>query len=229
MKPAFWARRTHKWIGLVIGVQALLWMASGTFMAIVSLAPITEARLNAPVKPELNPASGLLDAAALSQRFPGMTSYQLTSLMGRPVFQIDRQAGSVLVDAHTGGTIEPLDEEDVRAIATSLYKGDAPPAEIAWLDTAPREVSREPAPMWSVTYDDDNATTLYLSPTGELLGHRHAVWRWFDMMWMLHIMDYRDRADASNTLLRVASVVALLFCFSGIWLLFYSFRRKTAA
>lgn len=32
MKPAFWARRAHKWIGLVIGVQALLWMLSGVYM-----------------------------------------------------------------------------------------------------------------------------------------------------------------------------------------------------
>lgn len=229
MKPAFWARRMHKWIGLVIGVQALLWMVSGTFMAIVSLAPIREARLNTPVEPELNAASGLLDSAALSQRFPGMTSYQLKRVLGRQVFQIDVQTDSVLVDARTGNTIEPLDEEDVRAIAASLYKGNAPPAEIAWLEVAPREVSRDPAPMWSVTYRDDDATTLYLSPTGQLLAHRHAVWRWFDTMWMLHIMDYRDRADAANTLLRVASLIALLFCFSGLWLLLYSFRRKAVA
>ena len=37
MKPAFWARRAHKWIGLVIGVQALLWMLSGVYMTVVPL------------------------------------------------------------------------------------------------------------------------------------------------------------------------------------------------
>jgi hypothetical protein len=37
MKPAFWARRAHKWIALAIGVQALLWMLSGLYMTVISL------------------------------------------------------------------------------------------------------------------------------------------------------------------------------------------------
>ena len=37
MNPSFWARKTHKWIGLVIGVQALLWMISGVYMTAISL------------------------------------------------------------------------------------------------------------------------------------------------------------------------------------------------
>ena len=37
MKPAFWARKAHKWIGLVIGVQALLWMCSGLYMTSISI------------------------------------------------------------------------------------------------------------------------------------------------------------------------------------------------
>ncbi|WP_426175300.1 hypothetical protein [Massilia sp. TWR1-2-2] len=30
-------RRCHKWIALVVGVQALLWMASGVYMTVVPL------------------------------------------------------------------------------------------------------------------------------------------------------------------------------------------------
>ncbi|QLQ29148.1 MAG: hypothetical protein HZT39_13695 [Pseudoxanthomonas sp.] len=36
MKSAFWARKAHKWIGLIIGVQALLWMISGVYMTVIS-------------------------------------------------------------------------------------------------------------------------------------------------------------------------------------------------
>ena len=32
MKLPYWVRRTHKWIGLIVGVQALLWMISGVYM-----------------------------------------------------------------------------------------------------------------------------------------------------------------------------------------------------
>jgi hypothetical protein len=51
----------------------------------------------------------------------------------------------------------------------------------------------------------------------------------FDFLWMLHIMDYEQRSNVNNTLLRVASTVGLLFMLSGVWLLFYSFRRRSAA
>jgi hypothetical protein len=36
-KSAFWARKAHKWISLIIGVQALLWMISGVYMTVISL------------------------------------------------------------------------------------------------------------------------------------------------------------------------------------------------
>lgn len=84
--------------------------------------------------------------------------------------------------------------------------------------------------MWAVHYADAGETTLYFSPySGELLARRHSLWRWFDFLWMFHIMDYEARSDVNNTLLRVASAVGLLFVLSGAWLLFYSFRRRNAA
>jgi hypothetical protein len=46
---------------------------------------------------------------------------------------------------------------------------------------------------------------------------------------MLHIMDYDKRTDVNNLLLRVASGVGLIFALSGAWLVFYSFRRRSAA
>ena len=50
-------------------------------------------------------------------------------------------------------------------------------------------------------------------------------------MWMLHIMDYEERADAHNLLLITAQIAGLIFSVTGIWLLFYSFsgRRKDRA
>ena len=51
----------------------------------------------------------------------------------------------------------------------------------------------------------------------------------FDFVWMLHIMDYDERSDANNALLRIASATGLLFAVTGVWLLFYSFRRRRPA
>ena len=55
-------------------------------------------------------------------------------------------------------------------------------------------------------------------------------WRIFDFFFMLHIMDYDERTDVHNPLLKVAQFTGVVFAITGIWLLFYSFtkRRKVA-
>lgn len=77
-------------------------------------------------------------------------------------------------------------------------------------------------------FDDWHETTLYIHPdSGELVTRRHRMWRWFDALWMLHIMDYQARTDVNNALLRAASVAGLALGASGLWLLCFSFRRRT--
>jgi len=62
-----------------------------------------------------------------------------------------------------------------------------------------------------------------------LVARRHQLWRWFDFLWMLHIMDYDQRIDANNLLLRISASLALLFSLSGAGLLVYSLRGKAGS
>ncbi len=39
-------------------------------------------------------------------------------------------------------------------------------------------------------------------------------------------MDYENRTDLNNNLLRVAALIGLGMSLSGVWLLFYSFTRR---
>lgn len=147
--------------------------------------------------------------------------------MDREVYQVHHAGGIALVDARSGTAVGPLNEAQARALAESLYQGSAPLTSIALLMQAPQEVATRPVPMWQAKFADRSETTLYLSAqTGELLAKRHSLWRWFDFLWMLHIMDYDERSDVNNTLLRVASTIGFVFAVSGIWLLFYSFTRR---
>jgi hypothetical protein len=85
-------------------------------------------------------------------------------------------------------------------------------------------------PLWAVHYDEPGATTLYFSPhTGDLVARRHNLWRIFDFVWMLHIMDYETRENVNNTLLRIATITGFTFALSGAWLLLYSFTRRKRA
>jgi len=141
-------------------------------------------------------------------------------------------SNALLIDAHSGVQISPISRELVLERAKEIYQGEANVREITWITQAPQEVASRAmfAPMWAVRFDDRANSALYFSPhSGELLARRHDLWRWFDFLWMLHIMDYDTRTDVNNTLLRVAAGVGLVFALSGAWLVFYSFRRRSAA
>ena len=62
---------------------------------------------------------------------------------------------------------------------------------------------------------------VYQDPfTGEIIAIRSAQWRIWDLMWGLHIMDWIDRDNINNLLLKFFSLLALLTSISGIALFF---------
>ena len=230
MKSAFWGRRAHKWIALVVGVQALLWMLSGLYMTVISIDIIHGDHLaHANAKP-LSAAGPVIDPGALARQYPGLNSFRLKRFLNREVYELHQGDTITLVDAASGARLSPLSDAMARELAQSLYSGKAPIQTVALIKEAPQEVATRPVPMWRVEFADSGETTLYLSPqTGELLAKRHDLWRWFDFLWMFHIMDYEQRTDVNNTLLRVATSLGLVFALSGIWLLFYSFSKRRSA
>lgn len=229
MPLAYWVRRLHKWIGLIIGIQALLWMLSGVYMTVVPLEVIHGDHLAHVSRDPLDRTLVRMDQSRLVALYPGMTSFRLKSLLGRDVFEVRQGTATLLLDAQSGTRITPLKEDAVRRLASAVYQGEQGIEKVEWITAAPAEVGSRPTPMWAVRYTGPAATTLYFSPdTGELLARRHNLWRGFDFLWMLHIMDYETRDDVNNLLLRAASVTGLLFALAGIWLLFYSFRRRPA-
>lgn len=227
MKPAFWARRAHKWIALVVGVQALLWMLSGLYMTVISIDIIHGDHLaHANARPLLV-SEPLIDSNLLAERYPGLTTFRLKRLMDREVYELHQADTVTLIDARSGARLSPLSDAMARQLAQSLYRSKATIQSVELVTQAPQEVATRPVPLWRVEFADNSETTLYLSPqTGELLAKRHDLWRWFDFLWMLHIMDYDERTDVNNTLLRVASSLGLVFAISGLWLLFYNFGKK---
>ncbi|HVL29538.1 MAG TPA: hypothetical protein VM326_02310, partial [Sphingomicrobium sp.] len=146
---------------------------------------------------------------------------------GRPAYVVTGEAGERVVDASNGQSLAPPSEAEIRAIARSTYTGSEPIASTALITQIPGEIRGRKPPLWRVEFDHWNKPTLYFSPaTGELLTRRHELWRIFDFVWMLHIMDYDTRDNVNNLLLRVATWGAVLMALSGAWLLIYAFPRK---
>lgn len=96
-------------------------------------------------------------------------------------------------------------------------------------DNPPTEISETLLPVWQVNYDDFGNTSLYLSETtGDLLVKRHTFWRGFDIVWMLHIMDYDERVDIETWWLKAFIIGTFILMITGIVLLLYTitFKRR---
>jgi uncharacterized iron-regulated membrane protein len=220
-------RKTHKWLALLVGVQALLWSLTGFYMVAVHIDHVRGNHLVRTEPAEPFRLDGLASPGAIVAAHPDAREVKLQRLFGRPVWRVEAEQGAYLLDGVSGARLPPLTEEEVRTRARQIYAGDDPIASIRLLNEAPLEVQTRTPPFWQVEFERWNRPTLYISPsTGELVSRRHAAWRVFDFAWMLHIMDYESRTDVNNLLLRVATVVCTVLALSGALLLIWSFRWR---
>jgi hypothetical protein len=221
------ARRLHKWIALVVGVQALVWTLSGFYMVAIDLDFIHGDHL---IREEaLNPfdVAALGDPLMAARGVPGATGVRLHRVLGREIYVAAAPQGEVALDARSLEPVPRPTEADIRRTARERFNGAEPIVAIELLDEVPFEIRGRKAPLWSVRFEGWNQPTLYFSAsTGELLTRRHRLWRVFDFLFGLHIMDYSEREDPNNLLLRVASWTALTLMLTGAWLLLYSFARR---
>jgi hypothetical protein len=223
------ARKTHKWLGLLVGLQVVIWSLSGVYMTVVHIDTIHGDHLVRPAPERSVAAAALVDPVALAaaHRADGV---RLSWLRDRPLFVTTGSAGEQAFDARSGRTLAAPSEAVIRELARSYYTGSEPIASARLITDIPGEIRGREPPLWRVEFDHWNKPTFYLSPvTGELLSRRHELWRIFDVVWMLHIMDYDERENVNNTLLRVFTWGAVLMALSGAWMLLYAFPKKKKA
>lgn len=219
-KRDFWKylTRVHKWAGLVLGVQIVLWFASGLFMALFPIDDVRGSHLAEETRWSLTD-SGIVPIELVMTTYDGkLTGASLTSIAGKPVYALIGDEGTQLIDARTGIAWLPVAEKSIELAAKRYYKGEGEIAKITRLTETPIEY-RRPPPVWQVQFDDKPKTRLYLdAETAELRAVRTRLWRVYDFMWMLHIMDYKSRSNFNSWWLRLASFLALLFAISGLFL-----------
>jgi uncharacterized iron-regulated membrane protein len=220
-------RKTHKWLSLVLGIQVVLWTLTGFYMVVVHIDHIRGDHLVRPAMATPFRTDQMVPPAGIVADHPEAREVRLQRLFGDPVWRVEAGASTFLIDAESGTRLPDLTEEQVRARALEIYTGSEPIAAVRLLSEAPMELKSRTPPFWQVEFEKWNRPVLYISPTtGELISKRHMLWRVFDFAWMLHIMDYENRTDVNNPLLRIATWSAVLLALSGAWLLFWSFPRK---
>ncbi len=223
-------RKIHRYLGLFVGVQLLLWTAGGLFF---SLNPIEKVRGETEASeppflqldsPPMSPAPALAELAARRPRIE-VRSVTLRPHLGDGVYEIAYDDGGwgrwALADATTGRLRSPITEDEAVAIARADYVLDAPVAEVALITEVGRadEYRGGPLPAYRVSFDHPLGTRLYVSlERGVVTARRNNRWRWFDLFWMLHVMDYEDRDDFNTWWLQVAAALGVITILSGFTL-----------
>lgn len=222
-------RQLHRWLGLIVGLQVLLWVTGGLLMSALQLDAVRgERELTPPAPSDLRAAGELLDPAEL---LAGLTvavrRVELDTLAGRPVYRVHAADGARLFDAGNGESLSPLPAALAERIALRDYAATVDHAPAQWVDTPATEYRGRELPLWRVRLDDGRGTAVYVSPnSGEVVARRNDLWRVFDFVWMLHIMDYDQRDDFNHPLLIITAATTLGFVITGIWMLVFSFRRR---
>jgi len=225
------ARRIHRWLGLFIGVQFVLWTVGGLYFSWTRLEDVHGDHLMRPPGAVAASAAFAQPSAILArlrEREPvdSIVAMELASVLGRPTWRIayvTTAAGRPvrrrqLADAETGALREALTRDEAVAAARAAYTGSAPVIAVEHLAEVGRhhEYREMPLPAWAVRFGDEEGATAYVAAElGHVVRIRNDAWRAFDFLWMLHTMDYRGRDDFNNLLLRAFSVLGLVTVASG--------------
>lgn len=217
-----WMRKVHKWIGLLIGLQLVLWMCSGFVMSLLDAEKVRGREFRTPAAAkqawptDAAPVSPLLAAAGVAAQ-----TVSTGWLVDRPVYRLASEKSTHLVDARSGERVD-LDAALAQRVAEASYKGPGKAVQAELVERS-LETRAHEGKVWRVLFSDAEDTTVYLSMQGDVLEHRNKTWRLFDIFWMLHIMDYTGRQDFNNPLVVSAAIGGFWLALSGIWLLFTSF------
>jgi uncharacterized iron-regulated membrane protein len=218
----------HKWLGLIVGAQLLVWTATGLFFAVFPIEQIRGDHLVRPAVSQMIDLSRLnlsLNDALASVAEDAPERVTLRSLAGEPVYEIRAPIGVFVVSGENGALVSPIEEETARAIALDAWVGAGELKALRLVDAAPRESGLN-GPVWIAGFDGAGNRSLYISAvTGELGPVRTDLWRTYDVLWSLHIMDYETRENFNHPLIIAAAILALSVVLFGIVLLVHRFTR----
>jgi Na+-transporting NADH:ubiquinone oxidoreductase subunit F len=201
-------RKLHKWLGLLIALQVILWAASG-----VMFAWLDHSKVGAVGSVRTVEASVLVPALVRSEPTAWLNEYAQQDLYDvRAISLADRWVWRVEL------------QDRVELLALERYAGGGAPGAVT-LQTQPDIESRSKTPVWRAQFDDSQRTALYFAADdGHFIAARTTSWRLYDFFWMLHTMDYSGRDDFNNPLIITIGMAALWLSISGIVLLTRSFR-----
>lgn len=220
--------QVHKWLGLVVFAQLVVWTGTGLFFVAVHLSDVRADYLIHPpghatpvdMRRVKITSADALKAVAEDRPY----TVTLKTLAGMPVYEVNAEIGTFLVSAETGERLI-IDEAMARKIAAAAWVNPTPIRVMEDLEKAPRE-STVGGEVWAAHFEGEGDPTLYISAvTGKTSNPRTDLWRTYDFLYGLHLMDYSEHENFNTPWMLAAAILALSTVLFGIALLLHRFTR----
>ena len=210
----------HKYLSLIISIQLLLWTVSGIYFAFNKIELVRgEQYLLENQAEDLN-----LEEVEIT-----FTAKNLSFIKRLDMWIIKAETDSGLIYSDLSGKkLEALNEEEAKEVVKR--KTNLRPLEAFRIDKQEKraEYRGRDLPLYKVTTSASDGINVYVDAfSGAVTAIRSDSWRIWDFLWGAHIIDYRERDNINNFLLKFFSILALISALSGIALFFKTLRLRS--
>ena len=199
MAKKFTIRKIHRYLSIFIAIQLLLWTVSGIYFAFNKIEMVRGEQYRLPLE----------------------TEYRIFKRLGQEIIETNDNGVKTYSTHPQNFPVNMLSPEE--AITIAKEKTSLNPVSVSLIEKAERgvEYRGRRLPIYKISTDTNDGINIYVdSVTGDIAAIRSDSWRVWDLLWALHIMDYQDRDNINNLLLKIFSVLALVSSVSGIILFF---------
>ena len=211
----FLVRKIHKYLSFFISLQLLLWTVSGIYFAFNKIELVRGEQYRKQVEQSI-------DLGDFDFEIPNTTDVNIKKRLGENIAVI-KVDGTTKYLNKSGESISKLTvSEAMNAVISNTTLSPVLVEEIV-NERSGSEYRGRSLPIYKVESktDDGLDINVYLNVfSGEVVAIRSNKWRIWDLMWGLHIMDWKERDNISNILLKIFSILALVSSVTGVMLFF---------
>ena len=219
----FLVRKIHKYLSFFISVQLLLWTISGIYFAFNKIELVRGEQY-------LKKTEESYDLSIFDFKIDKASDIDFQKRLGKEIIIINSNDSVRYLDKF-GMPVKKM--SSIEAMESVINQTSLTPliAEEVLNEKAGSEFRGRSLPIYRVKTksEDDSKINVYINMySGNVVAIRSDKWRIWDLMWSLHIMDWKERDNIDNLFLKIFSILALVSSLTGIMLFFKLDFKKSS-
>lgn len=208
-------RNVHKYLSFSISLQLLLWTVSGIYFAFNKIEMVRGEQY-------ILTQSYAVDLSQINLNIPEAENVRLSKRFNEEIIIITKDIGNEYLDIK-GNSLNKLSTDEALKIVGNKTTLKPLNVEEIKMEKNGSEYRGRSLPLYKVTSKnkENEKINVYLNVfSGEILAIRSTQWRIWDLMWGFHIIDWQERDNINNFLLKIFSILALISSLTGLLLFF---------